>query len=218
MSKWLLSKRPRAAQVIVACGFLVVAAIAARIAVIVADLHSRALADHERELQNIALVLAGETDRTFQVLDLLAESLTERMETLGIRSSEAFRRQMSSRDIHVLLKQKVGDMPRLEAIALFDANGDLINFSRSWPIPRLSITQQEHFRAFASDPNLTTYVSRPFANQTVGTAAASLWGCREMAGGQESRRQCLGDATGGRETRGYGAERAGGIGASPKQT
>jgi diguanylate cyclase (GGDEF)-like protein len=47
--------------------------------------------------------------------------------------------------------------------------------------------------------------------------AASLWGRRQMARRQESRRQCLGGATGRRKTRADGAQRARGIRACPRQ-
>ena len=53
-----------------ACGLLLLLAIAAATAFSVLKFRDRELADSERELSNLALVLAEQTDRTFQALEL----------------------------------------------------------------------------------------------------------------------------------------------------
>src|SRR5207245_11811042 len=55
--------RSRAVQLLVLCGFLLASAILAGTRFIVASLHHRVLADNERELRNLALVLAEQADR-----------------------------------------------------------------------------------------------------------------------------------------------------------
>jgi hypothetical protein len=56
--------RSRAVQLLVLCGLLLASAILAGTGIIITSLHNRVLADSERELRNLALVLAEQTDRT----------------------------------------------------------------------------------------------------------------------------------------------------------
>ncbi len=161
--------RWRAIHPLLLCGFLVAAAVAAGAGVMVANLHSRALADRERELGNIALVLAEQTDRTIQALELVQTGLLERMQALGTRSGEELEQQMSGHDMHLMLKDGIRDLPHVEGVAIFSAQGKLINFSRSWPVPSLTISDRDHFKAFASDGQQASFVSEPFLNRTVGT-------------------------------------------------
>jgi len=137
--------------------------------VILSNLRNRALADSERELQNIVLVLAEQTDRAFQALELVQKSLIERMQTLGIATSEDYERQMSSHDIHLMLKDKISGLPQVESVALFNSEGNLINFSRFWPIPALNVADRDHFKALESDAQLTSVVSAPVLNRTADT-------------------------------------------------
>jgi PAS domain S-box-containing protein len=148
---------------------LLVAAVAISAGLILSNLHSRALADSERELENIALVLAEQIDRTFQALDLVQTSLIERMKTLGITSTGDYERQMSSQDIHLTLKDKIASLPQVDAVILINSNGKVTNFSRYWPIPTISVADREHFKVFQSDAQLTSYVSKPERNRATGT-------------------------------------------------
>ena len=173
-------RRSRAAQVLVVCGLLLAAAVTAGTWVIVSSLHNRALADRERELRNIALVLAEQTDRAFQALDLVQTSLIERMQSLGISSNEDHEREMSGHDVHLMLKDRIGTLPHVGAVALIDARGKLINFSRTWPIPEVNVSDRDYFKALASDPHLTLFLSEPVRDRGSGTWTIFL--ARKFAG------------------------------------
>src|SRR5437899_530381 len=151
--------RSRAVQLLVLCGLLLASAIWAGTSFIVASLHNGVLADNERELRNLALVLAEQTDRTFQALEVVQTSLIERSQALGVASSEDYRREMSGHDIHVLLKDKIQSMPHVDVVGLIDAEGKLINFSRYWPIPELDASDRDYFKALKSDPQRASFVS-----------------------------------------------------------
>ena len=45
--------------------------------------HERALQDSKRELQNLAVALGDQIDRSFQSLDLVQRSLVDRLQSLG---------------------------------------------------------------------------------------------------------------------------------------
>jgi diguanylate cyclase (GGDEF)-like protein/PAS domain S-box-containing protein len=150
-------------------GVLLVAVIVVGIALATHTFRDRELANSERELKNTALILAEQTDRTIQSLDLVLTSVIERMQSLGISSTEDFARRMSGQDVQSLLKDKISGLPHIDAVSLFDADGKMINLSRFWPVPNLSIADRKYFLAFKSNPKLNSLISEPVINRATGT-------------------------------------------------
>ena len=116
-------------------------------------------------------VLAEQTDRAFQAVELVQKSLIERIQSLGVVSGEEFTRQMSSYDVHRMLKDKIAGLPQLDAVVMFNAQGNLVNFSRYWPIPAGNISDRVYFKALQSDAQLISTVSEPVRNRSTGTPA-----------------------------------------------
>ena len=122
------------------------------------NLRDRALFDSERELKNTALILAEQIDRTFQAVDLVQISVIERIQSLGITSSDDYARRISSKDIHEMLKTSTSGLVQIYAISVINADGRLLNFSRFWPVPDISVADREFFLALKSDPKLTSFL------------------------------------------------------------
>src|SRR5437870_11969408 len=58
-------------------GLIPIVAIVVGTAALVSEFRDRGLADGEREFKNTALILAGQTDRAFQALQLVEDSIVE---------------------------------------------------------------------------------------------------------------------------------------------
>jgi hypothetical protein len=132
MTAW----RNRPIRYLILCGVLLVAAITVSTAIMVVNFRNRALVDSERELKNTALILAEQVDRSFQALELVQRNVTEKIESLGIASSEDYARQMSGQDVNQMLKASISGLAHVSAVTLIDADGKLLNSSRDWPIPQ----------------------------------------------------------------------------------
>jgi len=145
-----------------------IAAIVIGTAIMVGNLRERALLESERELKNTALILAEQIDRTFQGIDLVQTSVVENIRSLGITSSEDYTRRMSGEDVHRMLKASTSGLVQIYAISLINADGRLINFSRFWPGPQLSVADRDFFITLKSNPAVTSYISQPGHNRTNG--------------------------------------------------
>src|SRR5712691_2381563 len=161
--------RSRVVRWLVFCGLSLSAVVVAGTAAMVSDLREHALAASERELKNTALVLADQTDRAFQAVELMQSSLIERMNALGIASAEDYERLMSGYDVHVMLKDKVSGWPHIGSITLINSQGKLFNFSRFWPLPNIDVTDREFFKALKSNAQLTSFMGAPVRNRATGT-------------------------------------------------
>jgi diguanylate cyclase (GGDEF)-like protein len=161
--------RNRPIRYLILCGVALIAAIVIGTAIMVGNLRDRALLESERELKNTALILAEQIDRTFQGIDLVQSSVLEKIQSQGIASSEDYTRRMSGEDVHQMLKASTSGLVQIYAVSLINADGRLINFSRFWPAPELSVADREFFVVLKSNPQVASYISEPGHNRTNGT-------------------------------------------------
>jgi diguanylate cyclase (GGDEF)-like protein/PAS domain S-box-containing protein len=159
----------RPIRYLILCGVLLITMIAVGTAIMVVNFRNRALLESERELKNTALILAEQIDRSFQALDLVQRSVVEKVQSLDAASRQDYQRQMSGQGVHLMLKDKTSGLIHVDSIALIDRDGKLLNFSREWPIPTANVADQDYFNAFASDEELTSYMSLPARSRVTDT-------------------------------------------------
>ena len=162
-------RRPRSLRWLVLAGVLVALATALSAAVLLAHLHRRTMQDAERELGNLALVLANYTENTFRSVELLQDGLVELVEAMGIRSTEQFNEMLSTRAVNRDLHARVLALPQIEALFLTNAEGQTIASTRAWPQPVFSIASRPHFAMLRDNPELRSYLAPPARNVQTGT-------------------------------------------------
>jgi diguanylate cyclase (GGDEF)-like protein len=133
-------------------GILLIAAIVVGTCFAVVEFRQRALFNSERELQNTVLLLARHFDRELDGFDAVQRDLVRRLREQGIRTTDAFNRQMSGKAAHDALEALVRASPETARLHIFDADGRLINSSVTWPPPAIDITDRNYFRRFKTDP------------------------------------------------------------------
>jgi len=129
------------------------------------ELHDRALSESERGLANLTVVLAEQTARSFQAVDIVLKELQDRVVQDGIATPEAFRERLSGEAIHTYLRQKVENLPQADAMILNDAHGHLVNFSRSWPAPNLDFSDRSFIRRALGQPGTGVLIGEPVRNR-----------------------------------------------------
>jgi diguanylate cyclase (GGDEF)-like protein len=149
-------------------GILLIAAIAIGTSFTIISFRQRALLNSERELQNTVLLLARHFDRELENLDAIQRDFVRRVQETGIRTPEAFDQQMSGEEAHNALKIFVSASPATARFNVFDANGQLINSSVSWPIPAINIADRDYFKQFKADPQSPDAVIAPVRSRFVG--------------------------------------------------
>jgi diguanylate cyclase (GGDEF)-like protein/PAS domain S-box-containing protein len=153
---------------LILCGVLLVASIAIGTALIVGNFRERALNSSERELENTVLLLARHFNQQLQEAQIIQRDVIAYMESADIGSSDAFRSQMSTLDIHEMLRVKDGAFSNIGGVTLFDSDGWLINSSEAWPVPAVNVADRGYFRTFKSDPLSPAAVVEPVHSRTTG--------------------------------------------------
>src|ERR1700682_6373903 len=132
-------------------GILLIASIVIGTAITVLNFRERALNNSERELENTVLLLARHFDRELHDFEAIQNDVVRRIERSGVASPEEFRRQVSTERFHANLRGLADGLSDVAGIHVFDANGQLINSSQSWPVAAVNIADQSYFRDFATD-------------------------------------------------------------------
>nr|WP_171015391.1 EAL domain-containing protein [Methylobacterium sp. L1A1] len=138
-------------------------------AIFVVDLERRAVADLERNLSGLSMILADQAERSFQAIELVQESMLREIDSAELHSSDQFEKFVSTRSIHESLAKRISALPQINAITIVDHVGKLLNFSRRWPIPDVNIRDRDYFKAMESDGTIQRFVSEPVLNRGDGT-------------------------------------------------
>jgi signal transduction histidine kinase/DNA-binding NarL/FixJ family response regulator/HPt (histidine-containing phosphotransfer) domain-containing protein len=157
-----------------ACTLLIVAILIVAEAVMVLDMRETTLRASEANLRNISVALAEQADRSLQDIDLVLSDVIDILAVEGITDGAALRQEMSGLAVHRSLKDRLTGMPFINAITLIDGDGQLVNFSRYWPIPDVNIADRDYFRAMRDDPSLRSFISKPVQNRGDNTWSVYL--------------------------------------------
>ena len=163
----------RAARAVIGTGCLAITLMLTVTAVIAVRRYNAELADAARELHTLDLLLAVETGRSFQTVELLLDNIAEQVGAEGDVTPDMVVERESTKAVHDLLQARVADVPQLDAVTIVAASGRLINFSRGWPIPDVRLDDRDYFRALR-DGHDKLFLSEPVVNRGSGTPTVYL--------------------------------------------
>src|SRR5712692_1691570 len=112
------------------------------------DRREESIASYQREIVNLGTVLAEQTARSMQAVDLVLKEVQAKAVAAGARGPQEFKRVMASEEIHRLLTTRQETLPQANAVGLVGADGMLVNSSRSWPVPILDLSDRDYFSYF----------------------------------------------------------------------
>jgi diguanylate cyclase (GGDEF)-like protein/PAS domain S-box-containing protein len=142
---------------LIACGMLLIAAIAVGTAVMISDFRERALESSERELENTVLLLARHFDQQLEDFSVVQNTLVASASSDALASPELFKRHLSTYETHLAMKAKVNGYSDVSGLNVYDADGSLINSSEAWPAPAVNIADRAYFQALKSGSTPTPY-------------------------------------------------------------
>lgn len=129
-----------------------------------------ALADYRNDTRALGYVLAEQTSRYLQVIDLVLQEV----QAYGLRgpdpTPEGFRVRLTTRAAHAFLRARMHNLPQAHALAVIGPGGRLLASSRMFPAPHFNVADRDFFRHFVNHPDDTgLFVSQPAISRLVGT-------------------------------------------------
>ena len=180
---WRL-RDPGPLRTVLIAGAIALALVAFSTATAILEFRSREINEARRSLANLNELLAESTSRALQSVDLILAGLVEDARADGLRSPDDLRRLRSDRATHEALKARAAALPQLNAISIVGDDGQLINYSRAFPVPSIGLSDRDHFQALKAGPVPEPFLSEPVMNR--GTGEYTVYLARRITGPGES--------------------------------
>jgi len=159
----------RARHLLVACGALTGLVLALGVILLLVAARRETIADAERELENLSLVLAEDTDRTFQATELVELGLIEHLRQLGIDTPGEFDAVVATRDMQQELLRRLAGLPAINGLRLINHVGRVIGVSAPGAPPNIDVSDRDYVRTLMQDPGRTFVVSLPLQSRLDGS-------------------------------------------------
>jgi len=161
----LLSSLPRVSfrgLLLVALGLIGASVVA--IAITLVALRQDAMEDAINDTNDIATMLAEQTARAVQSVDLATSEIAEH---LGRRAlpAENFDAILRSEATHLYLLDRLSRLPQTEVMAVIDQHGRHVNASRGWPVASTDLSDRDYFTFARDNPGSRLYVSEVVKNR-----------------------------------------------------
>ncbi len=131
-------------------------------------LREREIEDWRNTLRSTSFLLAEHTSHTIFAAYLILDSITDRVEHAGIADQASFRAKMATPEVYAMLREKIRGLPQVDVASIVAANGDNINFTRSYPVPPINLADRDYFRAQEKNPHLGDFISQAVRNRGNG--------------------------------------------------
>ena len=116
---------------------------------------------YEDRQTRLGIVLAEQTGRALQAVDLVLAATVDQIQASGISTVDALRRDLAAEAFHTELRQKLRNLPQLDALTVQDAEGRVVNTSRFWPSIGTDLSASDVYRHVHAATGNEPYLSNP---------------------------------------------------------
>jgi diguanylate cyclase (GGDEF)-like protein len=155
---------------VIALGVLLAAAAVVGAVCYVTNSRDEALESEYRYLQNMAVLLAEATERSFASLDIIETNLAARLLEQGARDRDSFSAVAANPALTDVLASSIENLPHVEKIGVFDARGWLVASSVRGRVLPADLSAQEEVAEIFGETAADIIITRP-----VHTRGDSAW-------------------------------------------
>ena len=165
---WNVLRSEVASRLVPWVGVAIILLVAASGVLSVWVLHDRAVVEARRNAENFSVVAAEHAREAVSSAQSVLDGIAERIQAEGIQGTPALRKAMGTPEINRMLLDRIGSLPQIDVASIVDANGDIVNFTRSYPPPPINLADRDYFKAHASGLGTEVMISEPVRNRGNG--------------------------------------------------
>lgn len=145
-----------------AFGSLAIACIVGVATAFIFHLRDLAIEASKTEMRNLGAVLAEQTARTFQGVELVLSAIEERAARLDPENAS------DRATLHHLLADKIAGIPQVKHATIVGPDGQLAASSANYPTPDIWLGDRPYFTAHRDSSDLPLVISDPIQSRTGG--------------------------------------------------
>ena len=161
-------KRLQDSQLTIVFGALLITAIMALALAAALNLRSHENNLWRNQMNNYSLVLAEHSYQVMVSAYAALDSIAERVAAEAGETPASYRKRLGTSRINRMLKDKVELLPQVDVATVVASNGDVVNFTRSFPPPPINLSDRDYFRQQAASAGSRNYVSSSVHNKGNG--------------------------------------------------
>lgn len=125
-------------------------------------------ADWKSQAQNLSLILTEHAAQTLLFASDAADSIEDAIPINNQKDQTQFNDYVSQRSFYDILRDKVQTNPLIEVASITSNSGQIINWSRSFPSPGLSISDRVYFQTLKQNKTKKIVFSDPVKSKGSG--------------------------------------------------
>lgn len=119
-----------------------------------------------KQLDNLTLTLSAQVSQTLYSANTALDSIAQEVKAAKVEDERQFREFASKESQFVYLVQKTNSNPLINVAAYIDNKGEILNYSRSYPTPKINIADRDYFLNAQLATGEGTFYSVPIQNRT----------------------------------------------------
>jgi signal transduction histidine kinase/CheY-like chemotaxis protein/HPt (histidine-containing phosphotransfer) domain-containing protein len=127
-----------------------------------------AIEDWRVYLENLSAIIAQHALQSLTASDLALNRIIDGVRESGVSSESGLRRVAATRETFEMMRERVRGVPQIEVASIIAVNGDIINFTRQYPVLPINLADRDYLREHAANPELDLFLSRPVRNRVNG--------------------------------------------------
>lgn len=159
---------------------LLIAAAVLAIGMTVWHMRSDALQSAVSNADTLAIVLAEETSRSLQAVDIVLRDTQDLIAGLGVATPDDFKRFLGTQSIYDYLRSRADRLPQVDTLTLVAADGLRVNYSVRWPDQPNDLSDREYMAHFNAQNDPALFISRPVVSRA--THAWTIIAARRVTG------------------------------------
>ncbi|ARJ65032.1 hypothetical protein WV31_04820 [Magnetospirillum sp. ME-1] len=167
-ARFLAGRTSTPSRLVLIVGLVFIALLLSAAATTVFIQREQSIDEWRSNLSNLSRLLGEHARQTINAADLVQKSIADRVLELGIEDEQGLRKILGNRTTYDALKDKVSGVPQIDVATVVAMNGDVVNFTRSYPPPPINLSDRDYFKAHIADPDLKFFISIPVKNRGTG--------------------------------------------------
>jgi len=162
------SRLVRVSRRLSSMGVVVIAATIIAAGLTIWDLHGDAIEDYQRDMANMGVLIGEQTSQSLQSVDIVLNETRQQIVENGVTDAASFTRRMGTESIHRFLQSELKGLRQAEALIMIGADGQVINYSRQWPVQPISAADRDFFQYLRDHNDTGVYISAPLRARSTG--------------------------------------------------
>ncbi len=117
---------------------------------------------------NLSEMAAQHADQTLAAADAVLGRVVDDVNKTAPVDAADLVAKAGTREMFELLRRRQGDLPQIDVISVVSNAGKLVNFSRTFPTPAVSLADRDYMQAHLGDDSLRVFLSAPVKNRGTG--------------------------------------------------